>query len=143
MPRKKKSETPKVEEKLVEELKPEEPAVEETVEVVAEEPVVAETEPTAEEETAQAQPQEVKEEVVEPEVVVELTEAERLVLLEQQLLDIYEASTAGRIPMWKLLKETGASIDEIKQTWDRLYDLHKVPSSQFYKPETGRVALEG
>lgn len=141
MPKKKKVEQPEVDETPVEAEKPQPtPKAEEqpvpTKAEVEEQPVP--TEATVEEEPVEpSSPEPTEEEAI------ELSEAEQRATLEVQLLKIYEESPAGRIPLWKILKETGATTEQIMQAWDRLYDLHQVPYQKLYKPETGRVALEG
>jgi hypothetical protein len=129
------------------EAKPVEEPTEEAVEVASDEQKTEEetakaqpqTEETSEpEETVQAE----EEDAVETEPVVELTQAERLALLPQQIMDIYNAAPAGHIPLETVLKETGASEIEIAQAWDKLYDQHKVPFSQLYKAEADAEATE-
>lgn len=97
---------------------------------VEETPIVEEEK--TEETTPERTSTETKEETTEI-TATQLPPAEPPTTLEQQLLDIYNASPVGPIPLWKLLKETDATIQELESAWDSLYDQHKVPFTKFYK----------
>ena len=63
--------------------------------------------------------------------------------LDEELLDIYHAAEPGNMSLGQIMVQTG--IDEpilIKQAWDRLYDLRKVPFSKLFKPGKGYIGIE-
>jgi len=63
--------------------------------------------------------------------------------LDEQLLDFYNAAEPGNLSLGQIMVQLG--VDDpilIKQAWDRLYDLHKVPFSKLFKPPMGFVGFE-
>ena len=63
--------------------------------------------------------------------------------LDEQLLEIYNDAAPGNMSLGQIMVQTG--IDDpmlIKQAWDRLYDLRKVPFSKLFKPRKGYIGIE-
>ena len=89
---------------------------------------------------------------VEPEEVIETADVEPIVeeltvpqpkTLDEQLLDFYNAAEPGNMSLGHIMVQLG--VDDptlIKQAWDRLYDLRKVPFTKLFKPPLGHIGIE-
>ena len=92
--------------------------------------------------------------VLKPEEVVSTEEANKILAekeaeittpktLDEQLLDIYNAAEPGNMSLGQIMVSTGVEDPIlIKQAWDRLYDLRKVPFSKLFKPGKGYIGIE-
>lgn len=54
--------------------------------------------------------------------------------LQEHLLALYNVAESGVMDIEKLKEITGATEEQLMQTWDRLYDYGKVGFSKFVKP---------